>query len=210
MKTAIKTPAGFQVIEAQPIQVLGLDLAIHRTPGKSGWSVTYPATGYALVSKQGTRELARSEALLRLNSYGVEKAVSLLDQHPKAPPVDTLPDYVEPPKAPAHTADIVKLVDLVAKTVGGLSEDEKQAVARALNSRTGRLKAKSPSAFGDAAERLACAAWQGLQPNGFKLGTFSIMSLRGEASKLYEKLSAVQWPDAFDKDKSALVAAGVW
>lgn len=207
MKIAIQFPSGYKAIEAQPITLSGLDLAIHRTPGKTGWSITHPRTGYALVSKQGSKELARTEAALRLNSYGVDKALGLLEKYPSAPAVETLPDY-EAPTKPAK-ADVGRIVDLVAGVVP-LTERERAAVVRALNSRTGQLKAKAPSAFGDEDEALAAGAWQGLQPNGFKVGIVSVFSLRGEARDLYEKLSAVQWPAAFDKDKLALVNAGVW
>lgn len=210
MKIAINLGTGFKAIEAEPVTVLGLDLAIHKTPGKSGWSITYPRSGCALASKQPSREMAKAEVVARLQSYGFDRAVSILDKQPAAPPVDTLPDYVTPVKVKTAPVDVAKIVDLVGRMVGGLSDAEKQAVSSALNSRTGRLLAKAPSAFGSEAEQLASAAWNGLQPNGYKLKTFSIFTFRGEALALFDKLSKVRWPDAFDKDKSALVAAGVW
>lgn len=205
MKIAIKLESGFYAVAAEPVTVCGVDLALHKTIGKTGWSITHPRTGFALATGRATKETARSETAVKLQAYGVEKALALLDKYPSTPAVETLPE-----KQPAVKVDVDHIAALIAKAVGGLTERETAAVRRALNSRTGQLKAKAPSAFGDADERLAAAAWQGIQPNGYKVGIVSVFSLRGEARDLYEKLSKFQFPAALDKDKLVLVKAGVW
>jgi hypothetical protein len=209
-KIAIKFAGGFKSLEAEIVEIQGIRLGIHKTPGKSGWSVTEPGTGLALASKAKSRQAAVDSVREQIRNAGVDKALALLAKQPAAPAVDTLEAYVEPAKVDAAKADVAEIVGLVADKVGGLTDRQRAAVARALNSRTGQLKAKSPSAFGDADEQLAAAAWQGIQPNGYKLGIVTVFSLRGEARELYDKLVAVKWPAAFDKDKLALVKAGVW
>lgn len=112
--------------------------------------------------------------------------------------------------ATKNKPDINRIADIVAKTVGGLTDTERAGVLLALNSRTGQLKAKCPSAFGTPDEKLACAAWQAIQPNAYKIKIGTLLYLRGEARDLYDKLSKVRWPDCFDKDKQALKALGAW
>jgi hypothetical protein len=212
MKTKIAINLGhkFVAIEAFPITIEGLDLALHKTLGKSGWTITHPGTGVALgkssISKQEVENLAYQRIV---TNGGAENVLVKLAQLPKAPAVETLELHKPVVKAPAAKADIPAIVAAIHNTVP-LTDREKAAVVTALNSRTGQLKAKSPSAFGNADEQLACAAWQGLQPNGYKVGIFSCISLRGEAKDLFERLSKVRWPAALDKDKAALVALGAW
>jgi len=213
MKTPVNINNKFFAVEAEAINILGIALARHRSVGKRGWSITDPRSGGAIVTGQKSKELARSEAVLRIQSHGVEKVREFLAAKPAAPAVETLPDYViEVAKESVAKADVAGIVELVARTVDGLSERERAAVTRALNSRTGQLKAKAPSAFGDADERLAAAAWQGLQPNAFKVGLVSCFAIghHEESRSLWQRLSAVKWPAAFDKDRLALEKAGVW
>jgi hypothetical protein len=210
-KTAIRHSSGnVYAIKAAPVTLCGIELALHRTPGKTGWTITHPGTGVALgrsKTKDGVINITETRIALKGSAWVLDQ---LAKQHTPAPPVESLAEYVAETKAPAPKADVAGIVDLIAERVGGLNLNEREAVRTALNSRTGQLKAKSPSAFGTPAEALAAAAWQGLQPNGYKLGIVTIFSLRGEARDLYDKLSKVKWPAAFDKDKAALVAAGVW
>lgn len=216
MKTAFQTAEGYKAATATLDTLFGcITVALHKSPSTAAcgwcWAVTDPRTGKAFARSNTSRQAALDLAFSRIEKAGLARVQAVLAAEPDAPAVETLPVWTPPAKAEAATkVDIPHIVDLVAKTVGGLTDREKTAVARALNSRTGQLKAKSPSAFGDDDERLACAAWQGLQPNAFKIGTLSVFSLRGESSELFEKLTKVSWPAAFDKDKLALVNAGVW
>lgn len=212
MKITIKLLSGFYALSAEPIEILGFNFALHRTLNKSGWTITEPRSGLALVTKAKSREQARASVLDKINTLGVDKFRTLVGQHSSLPNPEGLPEYVAQVKPKPVKADISKIVELVANSVGGLSDAEKIAVARALNSRTGQLKAKAPSAFGDAEERLAAAAWQGLQPNGYKIGLVSVFAIghHADSQALWEKLCKHRWPAAFDKDKLALVNAGVW
>lgn len=213
MKIAINIQGQYFAIEAERITIAGIPLAIHRTPlHPKHWNVTDPVSGYAVLSKAKTQEQARYAVAIKFGELGVERVKDKLSGAPEAPPVEGLPEWKEEKRTATPAVEIPALVDLIAKAVGGLTDREKAAVSRALNSRTGQLKAKSPSAFGDADERLACAAWQGIQPNGFKTGLVSLFAIghHAECQSLYTKLSAVKWPAAFDKDKLALVSVGVW
>jgi hypothetical protein len=212
IKIAIAFKGTFKSIEAEAVTIWGIPFGIHRTPGRSGWSVTHPYTGLALQSGAATREKARQSVEDSIGAYGNEKVSALLAARPQAPPVNTLEPYTEPVLEATVKPDLTRIVDLIAETCGGLDSRERVAVLRALNSRTGQLKAKSPSAFGDSDERLAAAAWQGLQPNGYKLGMVTIFAIghHADSQALWSKLTRFQWPAAFDKDKAALVAAGVW
>lgn len=194
-------------VPAETITIQGFDCAVHRSVGKSGWSVSSVTKGIAFVVGWKSREGAIREAERRILNKGTNTVSASLETYPDSP--SEAPAYGAPKKSPA--ADVDTIVRLVGERAG-LNDRERAAVRRALNGRTGQLKAKSPSAFGDADERLACAAWQGIQPNAFKIGTFSVLSLSRdvECAALYDKLSKITWPDAFDSDKKALVDAGVW
>ena len=210
-KIAIQIDNGYKAVEADLFEIEGIAAAVHRSPGKNGFcfAVSCPVTGLAFAkaaTRKGAVELA-TERIIRAGAWQVQAKLNAAN---RAPSVQGLEVWQAPVRESAPKADVNGIVELVSKTVGGLNDAEKKAVARALNSRTGQLKAKSPSAFGDAEERLAAAAWQGLQPNGYKIGIVSVFSLRGEARDLYDRLSKVKWPAAFDKDKLALVNAGVW
>lgn len=109
------------------------------------------------------------------------------------------------------------IVEYLAKVLAAhekplvLTDEQKAAILRALASRgprKGYLKAKSPSAFDD---QLACAAWQGLQPNAFKLGIMSVMMLRDPAAqKFATDLAEYRFPAWLDYDRHALQTMGVW
>jgi hypothetical protein len=92
-----------------------------------------------------------------------------------------------------------------------LTDEQKAAILRALSSRgprKGYLKAKSPSPLDD---QLACAAWQGIQPNTYKLGIGSVMMLRDpEAQKFALTLSEYRFPAWLDYDRHALQQMGAW
>lgn len=215
MKTAIKTATGYKAVNSQPINIHGLDLVTHKSPSEKAkgfcYAVSDPVSGLALA-RASTKAGAVNLAHERINRAGALATLIKINTEVEAPSVETLEVWSPEAQQPKGKPDIARIVDLIAERVGGLTDAERVAVSTALNSRTGQLKAKSPSAFGTPAERLACAAWQGLQPNAFKVGIVSILAVgHYEDSKaLWEKLSKLRWPAAFDKDKAALVAAGVW
>lgn len=209
MKTSIIIckGSGHFSIPAETATIQGFLCAVHKSIGKSGWSVSSVDKGIAFVVGWKSKDGAVREAERRILNKGADAVSASLDTYPTLPA--SAPAYEAPKKSPAADIDtVVRLVGERAK----LTEKERAAVRRALNGRTGQLKAKSPSAFGDADERLACAAWQGIQPNAFKIGTFSVLSLRRdvECAALYDTLSKITWPDAFDSDKKKLVDLGVW
>lgn len=194
-------------VPAETITIQGFECAVHRSIGKSGWSVSSVTKGIAFVVGWKSRDGAIREAERRILNKGTDAVSASLATYPDAP--SEAPAYEAPKKSPA--ADIDTVVRLVGERAG-LNDRERAAVRRALNGRTGQLKAKSPSAFGDADEKLACAAWQGIQPNAFKLGTIAclVFSREPECAALFKKLIAIKWPDAFDSDKKKLVDLGVW
>lgn len=203
----IRNSSGWVSVPADPALILGFECAVHRSIDKAGWSVSIVSRGIAFVTGWKTREGAIRETERRILNKGTETVKASIESYPEAPA--SAPAFVPRKKAPA--ADIDTVVRLVGDKAG-LTDKERAAVRKALNGRTGQLKAKAPSAFGHDDERLACAAWNGIQPNGFKIGTFSVLSLSRypECAELFRKLSAIKWPDAFDSDKKALVDAGVW
>lgn len=202
---------GFVALEAEIINILGIEVGVHKTINKpKGWSVTELSTGIALAKSSVSRVEVIALANVRVAGAGKEAVLAKLAALPAAPAVDTLEAYTAPVKAKVEKADIGAVVAILEKTIGGLTDTERAGVILALNSRTGQLKAKSPSAFGTPVERLACAAWQAIQPNAFKVSIGTCLFLRDDARALYDKLSKVRWPDCFDEDKQALKALGVW
>lgn len=215
MKTtiAIQTPNGYLAVAATLETVADFTVAVHKSPSNHAkgwcWAVTDPGTGLAFARSNISRQAAVDLAGERITKAGPDAVRQKLATTPKAPPVDGLPEWIAQIPEKTTRPDLDHIVSLVDRVVP-LDDNEKVAVKRALSSRSGRLKAKAPSAFGDEDEQLAAAAWQGLQPNGYKIGIISVISLRGPAAELYAKLSKVRWPSAFDKDRAALEKAGVW
>lgn len=203
----IRNSSGWVSVPADPALILGFECAVHKSIEKAGWSVSIVSRGIAFVTGWKTREGAIRETERRILNKGTETVKASIESYPEAPA--SAPAFVPRKKAPA--CDIDTIVRLVGERAG-LTDRERAAVRKALNGLTGQLKAKSPSVFGDADERLACAAWQGIQPNGYKIGTFAVLSLTrdAECAALYDKLSKIKWPDAFDSDKKKLVDLGVW
>lgn len=207
MKIAIQLASQvYRAVEASAVTVAGINAWVHKSPSihKSGicWAVTDGTTGVAFArsaSKQGAINLAFE----RITAAGTDKVRAKLAELPAAPPAEDLEVWSPVVRDPAAKADVPRIVDLVAKVVGGLNDTERAAVASALSSRTGQLKAKAPS------DDWGKAAWNGLQPNPYKI-QWSACFLRGGPAELNKKLMAVRWPAAFDKDKLALVNAGVW
>lgn len=205
MKTKIAINLGhnsFKGIEAEIVEIFGHSFGIHRTLNKSGWSCTHIPSGLALAINAKSKEHARSVVVTKINCHGLERFEALIAKHPAPPSVDTLELYKAPVREETPTVDLRKLVDAIAGAVGGLSEQEAQAVRSALSSRTGRLKSKAPS------DDWGKAAWNGLQPNAWKI-QFSACFLRGDAAEFMTRLSKVAWPAALDKDLHTLRKLGV-
>lgn len=209
MKTSIIIckGSGHVSIPAEPVTIQGFACAVHKSIGKSGWSVSSVEKGIAIVVGWKDKGGAVREAERRILNKGTDAVRASLDTYPALPA--SAPAFEAPKKI--EGADVDTIVRLVGERAG-LTDRERAAVRKALNGRTGQLKAKSPSAFGDADERLACAAWQGIQPNPFKVGTVACLAFSRdlECTELFRKLTAIQWPDAFDSDKKKLVDLGVW
>jgi len=82
---------------------------------------------------------------------------------------------------------------------------KKAFVSRGKNK--GYLKASPPSFFD---EQLAYAAWSGMQPNGYKVKPWSLMSLGKEGKDFFLLLSKYSWPTRLDRDSHVLDQMGVW
>lgn len=189
-------------IEADLIEIHGISCGVHRSIKNTGWAVTVVGVGIALAVVTGqTKQYVINLATERVERAGAESVKAQLAALPLAPAVETLPKWEAPVKEPALKADI----DTIVKTIGdvvNLNEGERLAVRNALNSRTGQLKAKAPS------DDWSKAAWNGLQPNAWKI-QFSACFLRGEPADLLSKLSKHSWPVALDKDLHTLRKLGV-
>ena len=200
-KIAVAFNHSFKSIEAELVGIHGIPCAVHRSLNKSGWSVSSIERGVALTSKAQSKARAIESCLGSVSFFGVEKTLTQLSKFPLVPAVETLEAYVAPVKETTLPADIDGIVKLIGDRVD-LNEGERLAVRNALNSRTGRLKAKAPS------DDWSKAAWNGLNPNPWKI-QFSACFLRGEPAALLSKLSKHSWPVALDKDLSTLRALGV-
>ena len=209
MKIAIATQNGFRTITAELIHTEeGYEIYAHKSIKKpNGWTASCGRSGYALA--HGTSKKDVTNAVRRIiDQHGVEKFLKVLRAAPAAPSVDGLPDATLPqPKQAAWTLnDLDRLVNAISGRVGGLDREERIAVAAAFTCRNGRLKAQAPNSYDEA---LANAAWNGLQPNAFKV-QYSSCFHKGAAADLLLKLAKFNWPAAFDKDRAALEALGVW
>lgn len=208
MKIAIATSKGFRAITAELIHTEGHGIYAHKSLKKpSGWTASCGRSGYALA--HGTSKKDVTNAVQRIiDQHGIERFRRVLEAAPAAPPVDGLPEAVlpQPKRAVWSLSDLDRLVSAIEDRVGGLDRDERIAVAAAFTVRHGRLKAQAPNSYDEA---LANAAWNGLQPNTFKVQYTSCFH-KGKALDLLLKLSKFTWPAAFDKDRAALESLGVW
>ena len=206
--TAVITgPGRYSSVQATAHNIDGITVAIHPSLSGAGFAATDPRTGYAYVSKAKSKRAALDVVRGLVERYGVDGVDAVVSKYPAAPPVGELVEWVTPTKS--TKPDLDAIVAAIAGVVE-LTDAERAAVRAALSSTSGRLRAKSPSAFGGPDEQLAAAAWQGLQPNGYKIGVVTVWSLRGPALELYTKLSAKRWPSALDADRAKLEAYGVW
>jgi hypothetical protein len=103
---------------------------------------------------------------------------------------------------PSRAVDIEPVVVAIVETLGGCTPDEVSGIRSALSSKTGRLKERAP------AEVWGKAAWNGLQPNAWKI-QFSACFLPFGPAAFLTRLSRITWPAALDKDLAALRSLGV-
>jgi len=103
-----------------------------------------------------------------------------------------------------------KVVEIICDHVGITDEKEREAVAMAIVSRgkrAGGLKANAPNHYD---YPMANAAWNGIQPNYYKMQISNIMFQRENERALFDKLDKVKWPAILDRDMYQLILMGVW
>lgn len=93
-----------------------------------------------------------------------------------------------------------------------LTDNEKNAMRRAFCTRgrnKGQLKAQAPNSYDDP---LGNTAWNGMQPNAFKIQMCNMIFTSGneECNVLRTKLVKLVFPTWLDRDKEALVNMGAW
>lgn len=198
MKTILTGSGPKRIATYREATIAGLDVLVHPAvlPG-TGETCTDPRTGLSFGG--GPAKVRRTVAHL-----GLQSVRDYIAGHDDAPaPTEDIPvapqwSPEDKPKVPEiHTVAlaIVHAADAPGSWV--------RAIESALSSRTGRLKAKAP------ADDLGKAAWNGLQPNPWKV-QFGACFLRGEAAEILSHLSRFKWPVWLDSDAKALHDLGVW
>lgn len=202
MKHTIATRDGFRAVESRgTFEASGHDFAITpclKAPGK--WAGTHIGTGFAAVTKAGTVRgcVDSTQSAVASNLPAFLSAVAGL---PVAPSPEGLAAAVLPSKGVA--VDLGPIVAAIVETLGGeCTAEEIAGIRSALSSKTGRLKERAP------AEAWGKAAWNGLQPNAFKI-QFSACFLPPGPASFLTRLSRIAWPAALDKDLAALRSLGV-
>jgi len=189
---AIAVPA---TIVTHPHPTIG-EVGIHKTVGGRDWSITHVRTGRRFLSRT-----TRKAAIAWAEDFSLtEEQTEILKRTESAPPLEEANPLPKP--EPKTRPDIDAIVDAVNQVVT-LSDRERKAVRDALSSRSGRLKASAP------VESWAKAAWNGLQPNPWKIQIGAMMFLPDEERSLLNRLSKHTWPVALDKDIEALSRMGV-
>jgi hypothetical protein len=204
----VATHAGWARIEASPLRLEGipLPLAIHRSfIHASKWTVTERTTGRTLA--RGTTRKAAIAAAAALAERGETALRQLVAAYPVAPPPETVEPLSLPMPKAAKRVNLDPIIDAIADnmvrhTDRGLDDRERAAVRSALSTTTGRLKASAPS------EDWGKAAWNGLQPNAWKV-QWSACWIAADAREFLRRLASVPWPAALDKDLDALRRMGV-
>lgn len=182
---------------------------LHRSVTGKGWSVTSPHCGQVIA--KGPTKTAAEQALHEvLKQFGVERVQARIQGAPTAPDLETLEAPPTPQKVTrVDHSQIGQIVKAIADRAG-LTDSEIEAVWRALASNgkhAGRLLAKPPVISVDP---LANAAWNGLQPNPWKVQPTAILFANGNAQDLLNKLVKHAWPAFLDRDAAALKALNVW
>lgn len=197
MKTILTGSGPKRIAIYRTAKVAGLDVLVHPAvlPG-TGETCTDPRTGLAFGSP--------AKARATVKRLGLDYALAQVACYSDAPaPTDDIPvaeqwgGKTPTAKHDVHTvaAAIVHAADAPGSWI--------PAIVSALSSRTGRLKAKAP------ADDLGKAAWNGLQPNPWKV-QFGACFLRGEAAEILAHLAKHAWPAWLDSDAKALQDLSVW
>ena len=186
-----------------------LGLVIHQSLQGKSWCITSPRSGL-LVVKAETKK-ACFKAFQKLTQRLTESQIlESINAAPAAPPLDSIEPHTKPPEPKKITRETLdQIVKAIAKRAE-LNDSETEAVWRALTCNgphAGRLLAKPPSRHADA---LANAAWNGLQPNPWKVQPTALLFSDGNARDLLYKLVKFPWPAYLDRDASTLKALNVW
>ena len=206
MKISIATPSGFK---ASPVirefQIDGIPFAVTPSLSRPGrYAATHTGTGLAVLSRAPSIAACIRDACFLVRAHR-ESFNYQVAAHPEAPPVEGLPDAALPAKpAPAPPVDLDRLVEIIAERApADLPRDlVLSGIRSALSSRTGRLKSKAP------ADAWGKAAWNGIQPNAWKI-QFSACFLPAGPAALLTALSRATWPAELDKDLATLRSLGV-
>ena len=213
MKTEIQIPLAYSHGRFYKVTGVLLDAPIeavlHRSVTGKGWAVTSPRCGQVIA--KGPTKAAAEQALREvLEQFGVERVQARIQSAPAAPELETL----ELPPAPRKVTRVDRTqIGQIVKAIAdraGLTDSEIEAVWRALatnGKHAGRLLAKPPVISVDP---LANAAWNGLQPNPWKVQPTAVLFTNGNAQDLLNKLVKHAWPAFFDRDAAALKALNVW
>jgi hypothetical protein len=208
VKIAVAVHGGWRQIDAQLVADLGLTpVALHRTINRQGWSLTSVACGF-VICRGATKAKALAGYQHILTHRSPEEVLARIQSRPAAPVPDCL-RAVEPTAVRPPVISSVDVADAIAARAG-LTAEEREAVLRALGkagAHSGKLRKKAPVGYTDP---LGQAAWNGLQPNPYKVQTSSLLFARGPERALLDKLLAKNWPIWLDADADALVKLGVW
>jgi hypothetical protein len=206
-----KAVEGTLVELSLPPDFLQWEFVLHRHLGKAGgWTITERSTGIAL--KHGTsRTKLLEETAAALYQFTAERFEAKIVALPFAPPPHTLQPATLPVKKAAESTGLdPSAIAIKIAEIAQLTPAEHNAVLASLAStgkNKGRLTAKPKPGYRFPLEN---AAWNAIQPNGYKVQIGNLFFLRGEAKALYEKLSAHKWPLWLDPDAHALDQLGVW
>lgn len=198
MKTILTTSGPRRIATYRTATIAGLTVLIHPAVlPRTGEVCTDPRTGLSYGG--GPDKVRRTVAHL-----GLESVRDYVAGHDDAPaPTDDIPVAEQwSGKAPAAKHDVHTVATAIVHAADAPGSWI-PAIVSALSSRTGRLKAKAP------ADDLGKAAWNGLQPNPWKV-QFGSCFLRGEAAEILAHLAKHAWPAWLDSDAKALQDLGVW
>ena len=210
IEISVAVSAGqWRKVQARPVHGLGpTPIAVHRSVNRAGWSLTSTVCGWVIARGPTQRACLQSyrDILTQRSEKEILDRIAGAGQAPSPANLTQL-DKRTPSTKPTRAAKDV--ADAIAARAS-LTPDEREAVLRALSKagpNTGRLLKNPPTGYRDP---LAQAAWNGIQPNPYKVQTSSILFAQGPEEVLLKKLLAKSWPVWLDADAAALVDLGVW
>jgi hypothetical protein len=177
-----------------------LHFYVHRSlRNKSEWTVTDQRTGMGFCHGK-----TRCEAIEKANELYLSLGLDVISDKVRSFPIAPLPENCDPfiAKGKIKRSDLGTIVSAIEKVIP-LTENQRIAVLGALSPITGRLRSKRP-------QGMAGAAWQGMQPNPWKISVGAFMFTTDEGQGLTEKLSRYRWPACLDIDAHKLAEMGVW